>query len=177
MKNLFLIVAFVFVSALFLAGTIIGGESANLASKSGEEINWQVISSGGTDGTSTNFQLSGTTAQTAVGYGSSTNFGLNHGYWQNFDTTGSGPCDCEPGEMNADAAINIFDVTGLISYLYLSGSPPIPYEICNGDMNGDCTVNIFDVTGLISFLYLSGTPPVSCEEWIIACGPPLVVRH
>ncbi len=84
-----------------------------------------------------------------------------------------GVCDCEPGNMNADGVINIFDVTGLISYLYLGGAAPIPYELCNGDMNCDCVCNIFDVTGLISFLYLSGTPPCTCEEWLTACGPPL----
>ncbi len=85
----------------------------------------------------------------------------------------SSKCDCEPGEMNGDSIINIFDVTGLISYLYLEGAPPIPYEVCSGDMNGDCVVNIFDVTGLISYLYLEGTPPVSCEEWLTNCDVPL----
>ncbi len=142
-------------------------------SKSGEEINWQVISSGGTDGASTNFQLDGTVAQTAVGVGSSTNFGLNHGYWQDFDTTSSGPCDCEPGEVNADATINIFDITYIIGYLYLGGPAPVPYALCNGDPNCDCTCNIFDITYLIGFLYLDGPPPCSCADWLTACGPPL----
>jgi len=122
----------VYIIGLLLIFPVIAGVIAK-ASKSGEEINWQVISSGGTDGASTNFQLSGTVAQTAVGAGSSPHFLLSHGYWQDFDTTGSGPCDCEPGETNADAAINIFDVTYLISHLYMSGPAPIPYALCNGD--------------------------------------------
>ncbi len=47
----------------------------------GEEINWQVISAGGTSGTSTNYALKGTLGQTAVGCGSSPSFGLSHGFW------------------------------------------------------------------------------------------------
>jgi hypothetical protein len=140
--------------------------------RAGEKINWQVISSGGTKGTSTSYQLSGTAGQTAVGSGSSASYGLSHGYWQDFGGS-SGPCDCEPGEMNADGVINIFDVTGLISYLYMEGAAPVPYELCNGDPNKDCTCNIFDVTFLISHLYLDGPPPATCEEWLTACGPPL----
>ena len=141
--------------------------------KAGEEINWQVISSGGTTGSSVSYNLSGTVAQTAVGSGSSASYGLNHGYWQDFDTTGTGPCDCEPGNVNGDATINIFDITYTISYLYMGGPAPIPYELCNGDPNKDCTCNIFDITYTISFLYLGGPPPCPCEEWLAACGPPL----
>jgi hypothetical protein len=89
------------------------------------------------------------------------------------DTCVSVVCDCVPGEMNGDATINIFDVTGTISFLYLGGAAPIPYPLCSGDMNGDCTVNIFDVTGTISFLYLQGAAPITCEQWLINCGPPL----
>jgi CubicO group peptidase (beta-lactamase class C family) len=86
------------------------------------------------------------------------------------------PCplnDCVPGDMNADGIINIFDITGLIGYLYLEGTAPTPYELCNGDPNNDCTCNIFDVTFLISYLYLEDLPPAICEEWLTACGGPL----
>jgi hypothetical protein len=142
-------------------------------SKSGEEINWQVISSGGTSGTSANFGLDGTIAQTAVGSGNSPNFVLTHGYWQNFDTSSSGPCDCGPGNSNGDAFTNIFDVTYMISFLYKGGPDPTPYPLCSGDPNCDCTANIFDITYLISFLYKGGSPPCTCEDWLISCGPPL----
>jgi len=137
--------------------------------KAGEEINWQVISSGGTNGSSTSYQLNGTVAQTATGSGSSTDYGLNHGYWQDFGGEPS-VCDCEPGNVNGDETINIFDITYTISYLYLNGPAPIPYELCNADPNKDCTCNIFDITYLISFLYLDGLPPCTCEEWTDECG-------
>jgi len=81
--------------------------------------------------------------------------------------------DCEPGNVNGDGTINIFDITYIISYLYMSGPAPIPYEICDGDPNCDCVCNIFDITYLITFLYMTGPPPCTCEEWLTACGPPL----
>jgi hypothetical protein len=80
-----------------------------------------------------------------------------------------GPCDCEPGNANGDAVINIFDITRIISYLYLGGPAPIPYELCSGDPNQDCVCNIFDITYLVNFIYLGGPPPATCEEWRTAC--------
>jgi hypothetical protein len=160
------VLIFVMILMLIMAILVYSG------SRSGEEINWQVLSGGGGDGSSTNYRLNGTVAQTAVGAGSSTNYGLSHGYWVNFG--GMGPCDCEPGNANGDDLINIFDVTYLISFLYKDGPAPVPYAICSGDPNGlGCTCNIFDVTYLISFLYKEGPAPVTCEEWLAACGPPL----
>jgi len=82
-------------------------------------------------------------------------------------------CDCEPGNVNGDETINIFDITYIISYLYLEGLAPTPYELCSGDPNCDCICNIFDITYLITNLYLEGDPTCTCEEWLTACGPPL----
>ena len=62
------------------------------------------------------------------------------------------------GDINVDGTVNIFDVTGLIDYLYREGPPPIPPE--SGDINNDGSTNIFDITGLISYLYLEGPEPV-----------------
>jgi len=168
MKNYFIRIPVIAAALMLLFIIAILAEN-----KAGEEINWQVISSGGTSGTSTSYQLNGTVAQTATGSGSSASYGLNHGYWQDFDTTSGGPCDCEPGNVNGDETINIFDITYIISYLYLDGPVPAPYELCNGDPNKDCTCNIFDITYIISFLYLGGPPPSTCEEWLTACGAPL----
>ncbi len=148
---------------------------ARTSERAGEEINWRVISGGGCQGgTSANYQLSGTVAQTAVGWGNSTDYGLNHGYWVDFGGSG-GPCDCEPGNANNDVTINIFDITYLISYLYKGGSAPAPYEICSGDPNGidPCVCNIFDITYLISFLYKGGPVPIDCDTWLTNCGAPL----
>jgi len=82
-------------------------------------------------------------------------------------------CDCDPGEANGDGIYNIFDITYLISYLYLSGPAPIPYPLCNCDANCDCACNIFDITYLIDWLYRTGPAPCTCQQWLAACGPPL----
>ena len=82
-------------------------------------------------------------------------------------------CDCEPGNANGDATINIFDITYIIGYLYLGGPAPTPYALCNGDPNCDCTCNIFDITYVIGYLYLGGPAPCDCAAWLAACGPPL----
>jgi len=97
----------------------------------------------------------------------------NDGGADNFVVKLCNSCDCEPGNANGDETLNIFDITYIISYLYLDGPAPIPYELCSGDPNSDCVCNIFDITYIISNLYLDGPPPCTCEDWLTACGPPL----
>ena len=41
------------------------------------------------------------------------------------------------GDANADLAINIFDVTYIITYLYLEGPPPLPPESADIDNSGE----------------------------------------
>ncbi len=132
--------------------------------KAGEEINWQVISGGGQiNGVSTNYKLSSTVAQTATGYGSSTSYGLSHGFWQEF-TSGSSNCCNVAGDANNDVLVNLLDITFLINYLYNNGTSPVcMYE---ADNNGNCQVNLLDITNLINFLYKSGTAPLCASD----CG-------
>lgn len=61
------------------------------------------------------------------------------------------------GDVNQDDLTNIFDITFLISYLYMDG--PSPNLVEAADVNNDGTVNIFDITYLITFLYLEGPEP------------------
>ncbi|PKK85008.1 MAG: hypothetical protein CVT49_00255 [candidate division Zixibacteria bacterium HGW-Zixibacteria-1] len=81
-------------------------------------------------------------------------------------------CDCWPGNANNDAGLNLLDVTSLISYLYKTGSAPVPYSICSGDADCNCSVNLLDITRMISYIYKSGTPPCDCETWVDNCGWP-----
>ena len=67
------------------------------------------------------------------------------------------------GDANSDSTVNIFDITYIISYLYIDGPPPIFME--SADVNNDLTVNIFDITYLIAYLYLEGEEP-NCPEII-----------
>jgi len=66
-------------------------------------------------------------------------------------------CEYTCADVNDDGAINIFDITYIISYLYLEGPPPDPMEAA--DVNNDTDVNIFDITYIISYLYLGGPEP------------------
>lgn len=138
-------------------------QTSSAALTSGEQINWQVISSGSTnDGNSTSFRLSTTVGQTAVGMGSSTNFGLSHGFWQEFG--GGGTCCIPPirGDVNYDSVgPNIQDLTFLVAYLFGGGvAPPCAEEAdVNGDSNGP---NIQDLTYLVAYLFGGGPAPAAC---------------
>ena len=140
-------------------------EKAPLAPKAsaepaqGEEINWQVISSGGTEGTSTNYTLKGTVGQTAVGYGSSANYGLSHGFWQEF---AGGCCIGIRGNVDGDPgdAINVADLTYLVDYLFFGGPPPPCEE--EGNVNGLGGINVADLTYLVDYLFFGGPAPPPC---------------
>jgi len=72
-------------------------------------------------------------------------------------------CDWICGDANGDLAVNIFDITFIISYLYTSGPPPAYMQ--SGDVNNDCTVNIYDVTDLIQNIYGDGAVPNCPLVW------------
>lgn len=138
--------------------------------RSGEEINWQVISSGGTEGTSTNYRVSGTVGQTAVGSGSSTNYGLGHGYWQPFGGGGSTSCCNLRADINHDGTgPDISDLVYMVSYMF-SGGPQPPCEdppgsgyFAEADVNGDMTgPDISDLVYLVTYMFSGGPAPVAC---------------
>ena len=64
------------------------------------------------------------------------------------------------GDINGDEQISIFDITFLVSHLYMGGPPPAIPALA--DVNGSSDINIFDVTYFISFLYMNG-PPLACQ--------------
>lgn len=66
-------------------------------------------------------------------------------------------CEFICGDANNEGAVNIFDITFLINYLYKDG--PAPESIWPADSDGSGTINIFDVTRLIAYLYLGGPAP------------------
>jgi hypothetical protein len=128
-------------------------------SKTGEEINWQVISSGGSTGSSTNYNLSGTVGQTAVGIGSSTNYGMNHGYWQ---TLGSQGCCLVRGDAKHDNQIILVDdIVYLVDHLFKGGPPPPCLD--EGDAKADNgLILVDDIVYLVDHLFKGGPPPPAC---------------
>ncbi|MFH1373516.1 MAG: dockerin type I repeat-containing protein, partial [bacterium] len=117
---------------------------------------WQVISSGGTVGTSASFGLNGTVGQTAVGTGSSTNFGLSHGFWQE---SGGGCCN-KRGDVDDSGGIDVGDLTYLVAYLFQGGPPP-PCED-EGDVDGTGSIDVGDLTYLVAYLFQGGPTPPPC---------------
>jgi hypothetical protein len=144
--------------AIIVCATVAIAEQEN--NRSGEEINWQVISSGGTDGGSTNFGLKGTVSQTSTGHGSSDNFGLSHGFWQLFGV--GGPCQGECGDANYDLAVNVSDAVYIINYVFVGGGEPQPVLAC-GDANTDGAVNVSDAVYIINYVFVGGGPPGNCS--------------
>lgn len=142
----------------------------------GERIYWEVQSNGGNTGitqSSTNYAVAGTFSQTTTHYGISTNYFVNNGYWQVFDTAAV-TCDCFPGDADNSTAINILDIVYLIDYKQKGGPAPVPYNICSGDVNCDCTVDILDIIYLIDYKQKSGPPPCNCTDWADSCGIPIL---
>lgn len=139
--------------------------------KAGEQINWQVISNGGTLSTSTNYILQGTISQTAVGEAASTNYNIRHGFWQDFISQSS-PCQGRCGNANNDASVNVSDAIYIINYVFLGGGAPQPVTAC-GDTNQDAGLNISDAVYLINFVFIGGPPPHDCHQefWEDDCCP------
>lgn len=141
---------------------IVTTESTNhnpLASPmAGEQIKWQVIGGGGTRGTSPSFILSGTIGQTAAGLGTSTNFRLNSGFWQDF---GSGSC-CVGTTGNVDGVgnVDIADLTFLVDVLFISNPVPPCEDEANVDAVGN--IDIADLTYLVDVLFINNPPLPPC---------------
>ena len=85
-------------------------------------------------------------------------------------TEPSGTCDCQPGECDGLAAINILDIVYLINYKYKNGSAPVPYTLCSGDADCDCKIDILDIVYLINYKYKNGPAPCDCTTWTGICG-------
>jgi hypothetical protein len=66
------------------------------------------------------------------------------------------------GDANNDEAVNILDITYLISYLYMEG--PAPISMWAADPDGSGTINILDITYLISYLYKEGPEPICSRK-------------
>ena len=67
------------------------------------------------------------------------------------------------GDIDYSHNCNVVDLTFLVSYLFLGGTPIYPRF--TGDFTGNCAINIVDLTYLVNFLFKGGEPPR------IGCGP------
>ncbi|MEK7775019.1 MAG: hypothetical protein AAB305_03935 [Candidatus Zixiibacteriota bacterium] len=73
-------------------------------------------------------------------------------------------CLFKRGNVNGDTAdaVNIVDVTYLVSHLFQGGPPPFCRE--EGNVNGDPSgsINVVDVTFLVNRLFNGGQEPPNC---------------
>ena len=139
---------------------------AAISARAGEQINWQVISSGGTDGSSDSYRLKGTAGQLTVGEGSSDSYDLKHGYWQDF-SSGSATCCVGPmrGNVDDDAGdvIDISDLVYLVDYMFTGGPAPTCWSEANVDgVGNDDALDISDLVYLVDYMFTGGPPPPSC---------------
>jgi hypothetical protein len=125
----------------------------------GEEINWQVISGGGTRASSATMVLNGTVGQTAVGTGASASYSLAGGYWQDFGGSG---CCVIPGDANHDGSRDISDLTYFVDFMFAGGPAPICTEEFDND--GNCSQDISDLTYYVDFMFAGGPTPVACHD-------------
>lgn len=128
----------------------------------GEQINWHVISCGGTGGNSVNYSHAGTAGQSATGAGRSLNYQLASGFWPDFSPSSccvglTGNIDCDPEDM-----VDLGDLTRLIDYLFISFDPLCCREEANCDGDPDCIIDLGDLTRLIDYLFISFNPLPPC---------------
>jgi hypothetical protein len=166
--HIFVVVAMAFAVPLALSVTGTEGDGSSSDSMettvqtprftlSGEQIRWQVISSGGRDANSANFTLSGTAGQTATGQANSPSFAVSHGFWQEFGDVQAYVC----GDANASAEVDIDDVVYLVHYIFTGGPPPDPLE--SGDTNCSGALDIDDVVWLVSYIFTGGDAPCDTD--------------
>jgi|WetSurMetagenome_2_1015567.scaffolds.fasta_scaffold227144_2 hypothetical protein len=123
-----------------------------------EQVKWQVISSGGNKGSSTNYILDGTMGQTATGTATSTNYKVNQGFWQNFS---SGSCCVGmTGNVNATGIVDLADLSALVSYL-TGGGYVLPC-VAEANVNNSGIVDLADLSALVSYLTGGGFVLPSC---------------
>jgi hypothetical protein len=63
---------------------------------------------------------------------------------------------CFCGDVDVSGNVDIGDISAIISYLYLSGPPPVPLGA--GEIDGQAPIDIADLSKLIDYLYISLQP-------------------
>ena len=136
---------------------LVGSNTKNIP-LTDNNINWQAISGGASTGSSSSWVVSVTVGQPANGTGSSGDYTVSSGFWQQF---GSGSCCVMRGDMNHSGYYSVSDLTYLVDFLARGGAAPGCLE--EGDVDASNALNISDLTYLVAFLFLQGPPPPPCS--------------
>ena len=158
------ILACVMFAVTLHAAELAKDEAATPSIRAGEQINWQVVSSGGTKGSSASFGLQGTVGQTAVGSGSSTSYGLGHGYWQPLVSSGD-CCDIRADIDHNGSGPDIADLVYMVNFMF-NGGPEPPCntpDYLEADVDGNGTgPDIGDLVYLVNYMFNGGPAPIPC---------------
>jgi hypothetical protein len=119
--------------------------------QSGEQINWQVVASGGGTQTLGTLILGSTIGQVAVGTSTVGSYTLQSGFWQNFAP--SYLC----GDLDHSGDIDIADAVYLINYIFSGGAAPNP--MASGDTDCDGVISIADAVQLVNYIFAGGGVP------------------
>ncbi len=119
--------------------------------QAGEQINWQVLASGGGTQTLGTLVLGSTIGQTAAGSSSVGSYLLQSGFWQNF----GGGYIC--GDLDGSNAVNIADVVYLVAYIFSGG--PAPDPLASADVDCDGFITIADAVYMIEYIFTHGAAP------------------
>ena len=118
--------------------------------QSGEQIKWHLVTCGGGQGISTNFAVKATVGQMATGTGFSKNYGVQSGFWPNFQTS----CCTSPmrGDVDGSGSVDISDLSIYVDFLF--HGLPFPAD-CNQeeDVDASGSVDISDLQAMIDFLF------------------------
>ncbi len=132
------------------------------SSRAGEEINWQVLSSGGGIVQVGSLTLGSTIGQSVAGtsvLGSNT---LQSGFWQNW-TLGPGCCAIR-GDVNrsGDVIPDISDLIYLVEFMFQFGPEPPCMEEANVNGEDGDVPDIGDLIHLVDYMFQFGPPVVPC---------------
>ncbi|HWR84014.1 MAG TPA: hypothetical protein VN285_12000 [Candidatus Deferrimicrobium sp.] len=157
----------VLVNLAFQVGMTTAAAQAQPTKAADNEIDWQVLSSGGTDARSGNVWIRGTIVQTAIGLSASDNVNARHGFWY----AGATCCnnDGMRGDVNyqmspAGTIVDVSDLTYLVAYIFQGGVAPPCNEEANVDgiMGPAGPVDVADLTYLVAYLFGGGPRPPLC---------------
>jgi len=144
---------------------VLPSASDSTTPRAGEEVNWQVIASGGGLSSIGSMMLGSTIGQTAAGQSTIGSYILNSGFQQNF-VTGGEDCCIPPmrGDVNYDGAeiIDISDLYFLINFMFTDGPAPVCFDEADIDASGVEPLDISDLIYLIDYMFRGGPEPPAC---------------
>jgi hypothetical protein len=121
----------------------------------GENVAWEVVSSGGGSSASQDLNAISASGQTAVGEAKSVNYKMYQGFAQSFLLG----LLCIPGDADGSGNVDLDDPVFLLQLIFNSGDLPEPSPCC-GDANASGYLDIDDITFLLDYLFRGGPPPI-----------------